>query len=68
MAVKPEPYKLVCKKCGLSKVFAPRSDVLDPKDLLAMNQICSKCGEKMERKSVDKLDSLFNILFKKLRR
>lgn len=68
MAVKPEPYKLVCPKCGFSKVFAPRSDVLDPKDLLAMNQICSKCGEKMVRKSVDKLDSLFNILFKKLRR
>lgn len=65
MAVKPEPYKLVCPKCGFSKVFAPRSDVLDPKDLLAMNQICAKCGEKMLRKSVNKLDSLFNILFKK---
>lgn len=65
MAIKPEPYKLVCTKCGFSKIFAPKSDVLSPKDLLAMNQICAKCGEKMLRKSVNKLDSLFNILFKK---
>ncbi|TLT07831.1 hypothetical protein FE243_03595 [Aliarcobacter thereius] len=68
MAIKPNPYKLVCPKCGFSKVVAPKSDALSPKDLVAMNPVCKKCGEKMERKSVDKLDSLFNILFKKLRR
>lgn len=63
MAVKPNPYKLVCQKCGFSKVVAPKSDVLSPKDLVAMNPICSKCGEKMERKSVDKfsLTNIFNI-------
>ena len=31
MAIKPEPYKLVCTKCGFSKVFAPRSDALSIK-------------------------------------
>ena len=50
MAVKPNPYKLVCQKCGFSKVVAPKSDALSPKDLVAMSPVCSKCGEKMERK------------------
>lgn len=68
MAIKPEPYKLVCTKCGFSKIFAPKSDVLSHEDLIAMNSVCLKCGEKMVRKSVDKLDSLFNILFKKQRK
>ena len=59
MAIKPNPYKLVCSKCGFSKVVAPKSDAFTPKDLIAMSPVCSKCGEKMERKSVDKLDNLF---------
>ena len=59
MAIKPNPYKLVCAKCGFSKVVAPKSDALSAKDLVAMSLVCSKCGEKMERKSVDKLDNLF---------
>ena len=59
MAIKPNPYKLVCAKCGFSKVVAPKSDALSPKDLVAMSLVCLKCGEKMERKSVDKLDNLF---------
>ena len=63
MAVKPNPFKLVCSKCCFSKVVAPKSDALSPKDLVAMSPICSKCGEKMERKSVGKfsLTNLFNI-------
>ena len=63
MAVKPNPYKLVCQKCGFSKVVAPKSDALSPKDLVAMSPVCKKCGEKMERKSVGKfsLTNLFNI-------
>ena len=54
MAVKPNPYKLVCQKCGFSKVVAPKSDALSPKDLVAMSPVYSKCGNKMERRSVDK--------------
>ena len=43
--------------------LAPKSDALSPKDLVAMSPICSKCGNKMERRSVDKfsLTNLFNI-------
>ena len=63
MAVKPNPYKLVCQKCGFSKVVATKSDALSPKDLVAMSPICKKCGEKMERKSVDKLESVIDSLF-----
>jgi Zn finger protein HypA/HybF involved in hydrogenase expression len=33
VAIKPNPYKLVCPKCGFSKVVAPRSDALTIKDL-----------------------------------
>ena len=63
VAIKPNPYKLVCPKCGFSKVVAPKSDALSPKDLVAMSPVCKKCGEKMERKSVDKLDSVIDSLF-----
>ena len=63
MAVKPNPYKLVCSKCCFSKVVAPKSDALSPKDLVDMSPVCKKCGEKMERKSVDKLDSVIDSLF-----
>lgn len=61
MPVQPKPYKLVCPKCGHSKVVSPKSDCLNPKDLMAMSSICSKCGEQMERKELDKLDTLFSI-------
>ena len=63
MAIKPNPYKLVCPKCGFSKKKKKKSDALSPKDLVAMSNICKKCGEKMERKSVDKLDSVIDSLF-----
>ena len=41
----------------------PKSDALSPKDLIAMSPVCKKCGEKMERKSVDKLESVIDSLF-----
>lgn len=63
MAVKPNPYKLICPKCGFSKVVAPGSDALSAKDIVAMSPVCSKCGEKMERGSVDGLDSVIDSLF-----
>lgn len=47
MPVQPNPYKLVCSKCGFSKVVAPKSDALSPKDLVAMSPVCKNCGEKM---------------------
>ena len=61
MAIKPNPYKLVCPKCCFSKVVAPKSDALSPKDLVAMSPVCKKCGEKMERKDTNMLDNIFSI-------
>ena len=44
----PKPHKVVCKKCGWSKVVAPKSNVLSSSDFVFE---CPKCknGE-LERK------------------
>lgn len=62
MAIRPNPYKLVCINCGFSKIVAPRSDAFSSKDLIAMCPVCSRCGNKMERKNIDKFSfiNLFN--------
>lgn len=64
MPVKPNPYRLVCPKCGFSKVVTLKSDVLSPKDLIAMSPVCSKCKEQMERKDLNKLDDIFSMFRK----
>ncbi len=64
MPVKPMPYKLVCPKCGFSKIVAPKSDCLSPKDMMDMLPVCSKCKEKMERKSLNLLDDVFSMFMK----
>lgn len=64
MAIKPIPYKLVCSKCGFSKIVAPKSDVLSPKDLATMNPVCSKCGEHMERRKLNIVDNFLSKLKK----
>ena len=61
MPVKPNPYRLVCPKCRFSKVVTLKSDVLSPKDLIAMSPVCSKCKEQMERKDTNILDNIFSI-------
>ena len=61
MAIKPNPYKLVCLKCGFSKVVAPKSDVLTMKDLKDMNPVCSKCGEEMEKEKLNPIDTILSI-------
>lgn len=38
MPVKPSPMKLICRKCGYSMVFAPRSDAF-------VMPSCEQCGE-----------------------
>ena len=62
--IAPTPYKLVCLKCGYSKLVAPQSDCLSPKDLMSMSPICSKCKGQMERKSFNILDNIFNTKVK----
>lgn len=61
MAVRPNPYKLVCPKCGYSRVVAPKSDCLSPKDLMSMSPVCPKCKEQMERKDTNMLDNIFSM-------
>lgn len=63
MAIKPNPYKLVCPKCGFSKIVAPKSDCLSPKDLISMSPICPKCKGQLDRKNVYKLESVIDSLF-----
>lgn len=58
MPVKPNPYKFVCPSCGYTKVVSPKSDVLNPVDLIS---ICPKCKGKMERKSLNLLDDIFSL-------
>jgi hypothetical protein len=61
MPIKPNSYKLVCPKCGFSKVVALKSDCLSPKDLMNMSPICSKCQSQMDKKDLNKLDTFFSI-------
>ena len=61
MAIKPNPYKLVCPKCGFSKVVAPKSDALSPKALITMSPVCSECGEQMEKEKLNPIDTILSI-------
>jgi len=54
--IQPKPFKFVCLKCGYSRVVKPKSDVLNPIDMI---NICPKCGAKMERKALNIIDKLF---------
>lgn len=56
--IQPKPFKYLCPKCGYSKVVKPKSDVLNPMEMISN---CPKCGEKMERKEVTPLDNIMSI-------
>lgn len=56
--IQPKPFKYICPKCGYSKVVKPKSDVLNPMDMM---RICPKCDGKMERKELTSLDNLLSI-------
>ncbi len=58
MPVKPNPYKFVCSECGYTKVISPKSDVLNPMDLMS---ICPKCKAMMDKKSLNLLDNVFSL-------
>jgi transcription elongation factor Elf1 len=50
MPIQPKPYKLVCPKCGYTKIVAPKSDAsLMIEDLSS----CPKCEVRMEIKYSD---------------
>lgn len=56
--IQPQPFKLVCPKCGYSKVVKPKSDALNPMDMMSK---CPKCGEKMERSNTNVLDDILSL-------
>lgn len=57
--IKPKPYKYICPECKYKKVVKPKSDVIHPKDL---SSTCPKCFTKMDRKELNVMDEIFNIL------
>lgn len=59
MPIKPSPYKMVCPKCGYSKIVRPKSDCLDIRDVFSK---CPKCNLDMERKPLNILDNFFGVL------
>lgn len=56
--IQPKPFKYICPQCGYSKVVKPKSDVLNP---IEMMSICPKCEAKMERKELTLLDNLLSM-------
>lgn len=58
--IAPQPYKLKCPQCGYSKTIRPKSDVLNPTDML---KICPKCKVAMERVELSGLSKAFWNLF-----
>ena len=58
--IQPSPYKYVCPKCGYSKVVRPKSDVLNPLDLMDK---CPKCSSKMGREKLSFFDNLLSGRF-----
>ncbi len=59
--VAPQPYKLKCQKCGYSKTVRPKSDVLNPADMLS---ICPKCKVGMQREELSGVSKLLADIFK----
>ncbi len=51
-----KPFKYKCPECGYSKIVKPKSDVVDPRDMI---NICPKCKAKMEKKNLNFIDKLF---------
>lgn len=54
--IKQQPFKLVCPKCGHTKVVKPKSDVVNPLDFI---NTCPKCKSKMEKKELSFIDKIF---------
>jgi len=53
--IQPKPFKLRCSKCGYKKIIRPKSDVLNPVNLLS---VCPKCNDMMTKEELNFLDKL----------
>lgn len=64
MAVEPNPryLKLVCCKCGWSRVITQLSDALLVPD------VCNQCGaDDLQAEPISEIEYLFRISFQKIR-
>ncbi|MEW6552223.1 MAG: hypothetical protein AB1389_08870 [Campylobacterota bacterium] len=57
--IPPPPFKYVCPQCGYSKIVKPKSDVIDPKDMIV--GFCPKCKIRMDKKLMGALDNILSI-------
>jgi len=54
--IQPKPFKFLCEQCGYSKVVKPKSDALNPMDMI---NTCPKCKSKMEKVDLNIVDKIF---------
>ncbi len=64
MPVAPRPYKLVCPKCGFTKIVRLESDALSGKDLLQLSVVCPRCGTAMNKEALNRFDRFMEKWFK----
>jgi Zn finger protein HypA/HybF involved in hydrogenase expression len=53
--IQPKPFKYKCPKCGYTKVVKPKSDALNPIDIL---MTCPKCKSDMDKVDLSFFDKL----------
>lgn len=56
--IQPKPFKFKCYNCGYSKIIKPKSDVVNPIEML---NICPKCETKMKKKDLNAFDNIISI-------
>lgn len=56
--IQPQPFKYICPKCGYTRMFNPKSDVLGGADS-NMVSTCPKCGTEMDKTELSIKDKLF---------
>lgn len=54
--IQPLSFKFKCSKCGYTKVVKPKSDVINPIDMI---NICPKCNSTMKKLNLNRLEKLF---------
>lgn len=53
--VRPKAYKLKCPKCGYQKIIHPKSDVVNPTEMLS---VCTKCNIMMKKEDFNFFEKL----------
>ena len=55
-----KPIRFKCPKCGFTKIVKPKSDVLNPMDMIST---CPKCKSKMIKEDLNVLDELLGSIY-----